>query len=176
MWSWRALVRERRKSLASTTQVFRPTTHVLCIAVSPGTDRRGPLLIDRDMTRSWRLAAVIFGRNAVWRGPIWSPTSLGDIGVGLLAAIGVVQALFHRDSTGTGQFVDSSIIYAHLLNASMASVSTDRGTVGARPSLDLDQTGRLSSRRSSRRCRPAVGRRLWTFGGFPASWPHRTQS
>ena len=68
--------------------------------------------------------------------PLWSVTSLGDTGVGFLCAIGVVQALLHRDRTGRGQRVDSSIVYAHLLNASMAWKSSDGSAVANRPSLD----------------------------------------
>ena len=39
--------------------------------------------------------------------PIWPVTSLGDTGNGYLSAIGIVQALYHRDRTGEGQFVDT---------------------------------------------------------------------
>ena len=41
--------------------------------------------------------------------------SLGDTGNGFLSAIAIVQALYHRDRTGEGQFVDTSIMYAQLL-------------------------------------------------------------
>ena len=68
--------------------------------------------------------------------PLWSVTSLGDTGVGFLGATAVVQALLHRDRTGAGQVVDSSILYAHLLNASMAWKSSDGLVTGPRPSLD----------------------------------------
>lgn len=67
--------------------------------------------------------------------PIWPVTSLGDSGAGLLAAIGVLQALLHRHRTGEGQFVDTSIVNAHLLNSSMAWLGGD-GTRGQRPLLD----------------------------------------
>jgi crotonobetainyl-CoA:carnitine CoA-transferase CaiB-like acyl-CoA transferase len=73
--------------------------------------------------------------------PIWANTSLGDTGNGLLSAIGVVQALWHRDRTGEGQFVDTSIMYAHLLNGSMAWKAADGSAVGDRPSLDAMQLG-----------------------------------
>jgi crotonobetainyl-CoA:carnitine CoA-transferase CaiB-like acyl-CoA transferase len=73
--------------------------------------------------------------------PIWSVTSLGDTGNGLLSAIGVVQALLHRDRTGEGQFVDTSIMYAHLLNTSSAWTSADGSAVGERQQLDAMQLG-----------------------------------
>src|SRR5206468_1890979 len=52
--------------------------------------------------------------------PIWPCVSLGDPGNGLLVALGVVQAIYHRDQTGEGQFVDTSILNAHLINTSSA--------------------------------------------------------
>ncbi len=73
--------------------------------------------------------------------PIWSTTSLGDTGNGLLSAIAVVQALWHRDLTGVGQYVDTSIMYAHLLNTSMAWKAADGSAVGDRQQLDAMQLG-----------------------------------
>ena len=51
--------------------------------------------------------------------------SLGDTGNGFLSAIAIVQALYHRDRTGEGQFVDTSIMYAQLLNTSIAWATAD---------------------------------------------------
>jgi crotonobetainyl-CoA:carnitine CoA-transferase CaiB-like acyl-CoA transferase len=73
--------------------------------------------------------------------PIWPVTSLGDTGNGLLSAIAVVQAILHRDRTGEGQFVETSIIYAHLLNTSMAWKTPDGHAKAGRPSLDAMQLG-----------------------------------
>jgi crotonobetainyl-CoA:carnitine CoA-transferase CaiB-like acyl-CoA transferase len=73
--------------------------------------------------------------------PIWPVTSLGDTGNGLLSALAVVQAIRHRDRTGEGQFVETSIIYAHLLNTSMAWQTADGTAKAARPSLDAMQFG-----------------------------------
>jgi crotonobetainyl-CoA:carnitine CoA-transferase CaiB-like acyl-CoA transferase len=73
--------------------------------------------------------------------PVWASTSLGDTGNGFLSAIGMVQALYHRDRTGEGQFLETSIVYAHLLNNSMAWVSPDGKKKSGRPSLDAMQTG-----------------------------------
>jgi crotonobetainyl-CoA:carnitine CoA-transferase CaiB-like acyl-CoA transferase len=65
---------------------------------------------------------------------------MGDTGNGFLGAIGVIQALYHRERTGVGQFVDTSILYACLLNASYAWTFAD-GTPGPRPRLDAMQLG-----------------------------------
>jgi len=67
--------------------------------------------------------------------PLWSNTSLGDLGNGFLSAIGILNALYHRDRTGEGQFVDTSILYACLLNTSYAWLGAD-GAAPQRPRLD----------------------------------------
>jgi crotonobetainyl-CoA:carnitine CoA-transferase CaiB-like acyl-CoA transferase len=96
-----------------------------------GNDQTGAALAGA----SWMEAGVESG--AV---PIWPDTSLGDTGNGYLSAIGILQALYHRQRTGEGQFLDTSILYAHLLNTSLASVAVD-GTAGDRPVLDEMQLG-----------------------------------
>ena len=105
---------------------------------------RGPreLLPGNDQTGA-ALAGVSWMEGGVESGttPIWPVTSLGDTGNGYLSAIGIVQALYHRDRTGEGQFVDTAILNAHLLNASLAWVTPDGRTAGARPRLDALQTG-----------------------------------
>jgi crotonobetainyl-CoA:carnitine CoA-transferase CaiB-like acyl-CoA transferase len=73
--------------------------------------------------------------------PIWSTTSAGDTGNGYLSAVAIVQALYHRDRTGEGQFVDTSIVYAHLLNASMAWSTPDGSVTADRQRLDAMQYG-----------------------------------
>jgi crotonobetainyl-CoA:carnitine CoA-transferase CaiB-like acyl-CoA transferase len=73
--------------------------------------------------------------------PSWPAVSLGDTGNGFLSAIAMVQALYHRDRTGEGQFVDTSIMYAHLLNASIAWDTPDGLQPPPRPSLDQMQLG-----------------------------------
>ena len=83
---------------------------------SPGNDQTG-----------CSLAGVTFEDGGCRDGgkPFWSLTSLGDTGNGFLSAIGVIQALYHRTLTGEAQSVDTSILNAGLLVASMASVKTD---------------------------------------------------
>ena len=73
--------------------------------------------------------------------PIWSVTSAGDTGNGFLSALGIIQALYDRDRTGEGQFVRTSILYAHMLNSSMAWISPDGRQAGDRPRLDAELYG-----------------------------------
>ncbi|TXS95837.1 CoA transferase [Parahaliea maris] len=72
--------------------------------------------------------------------PYWSLTSLGDTGNGYLAAIAIIQALLEREKTGEGQFVDTSIVNAQLLNASQV-IARDNGTGFPRPRLTPDGLG-----------------------------------
>lgn len=67
--------------------------------------------------------------------PIWANTSLGDTGNGLLSAIACIQALYHRDRTGKGQMVDTSIVNAFLMHHSFTYAFPD-GTGPDRPHLD----------------------------------------
>lgn len=82
--------------------------------------------------------ALYTGREDTF--PIWSLTSLGDTGNGFLTAVGICNALMERERTGKGQFVDTSIVNACLLNTSYA-VSKPDGTPVERPRLNFDQTG-----------------------------------
>ncbi len=72
--------------------------------------------------------------------PFWSLTSLGDTGNGFFSAIGVIQALYHRRRTGEAQAVDTSILNAGMLVASMTAVKPD-GTSLPKPQLDAMQLG-----------------------------------
>lgn len=97
----------------------------------PGNDQTGACL-----------AGIQHEDGAVGQGgkPIWALTSLGDTGNGFLSAIGIMNALMEREKTGKGQFVDTSIVNACLLNTSYAAAKPDGGAL-ARPHLDKDQTG-----------------------------------
>jgi crotonobetainyl-CoA:carnitine CoA-transferase CaiB-like acyl-CoA transferase len=97
----------------------------------PGNDQTGAAL-----------AGVMWedGGMAAGGRPMWSLTSLGDLGNGFLSAIGMLQALYHRDRTGEGQFVDTSILNACLLNSSYAWLTED-GRAAERPRLDAEQLG-----------------------------------
>lgn len=72
--------------------------------------------------------------------PFWSLTSFGDTGNGFLSAVGIMQALYHRRRTGEGQFVDTAIVNAQLLNCSHVVAKPD-GTPFDRPRLDRMQYG-----------------------------------
>ena len=72
--------------------------------------------------------------------PLWSLTSFGDTGNGFLSAVAMINALYHRDRTGQGQMVDTSIVNAGLLNTSYA-VATPEGKGFARPQIDGMQFG-----------------------------------
>lgn len=80
------------------------------------------------------------GQNGETGHPLWSFTSFGDTGNGFLSAIAVIHALSHRHRTGEGQFVDTSIINAGLLNTSYAVATPDGGGF-ERPRIGGDQIG-----------------------------------
>jgi crotonobetainyl-CoA:carnitine CoA-transferase CaiB-like acyl-CoA transferase len=61
--------------------------------------------------------------------PLWSRSGMGDTGNAFLAAIGIIMALYHRDRSGRGQDVSTSIVNADLLTTSYAWVHAD-GTPG----------------------------------------------
>jgi crotonobetainyl-CoA:carnitine CoA-transferase CaiB-like acyl-CoA transferase len=106
-----------------------------------GHDSSRMLLPGNDQTAA-ALAGTSWMEGGVESGnmPIWPNTSLGDTGNGYLSAIAILEALYHRERTGEGQFVYTSIVNAHLLNASMAWLDAD-GTPANRPMLDAMQTG-----------------------------------
>jgi crotonobetainyl-CoA:carnitine CoA-transferase CaiB-like acyl-CoA transferase len=97
----------------------------------PGNDQTGACL-----------AGIEYEDGAVGAGgkPIWSLTSFGDTGNGFLSAIGMIQALIHRDRTGEGQFLTTNILAAGLLNTSYAWIDADGQGVD-RPRVDRDQFG-----------------------------------
>lgn len=72
--------------------------------------------------------------------PYWSLTTLGDMGNGYLAAMGIMQALRVREKTGEGQFVDTSIVNAHLFNCSHIIAPAGEGAFN-RPHLAGDGLG-----------------------------------
>jgi crotonobetainyl-CoA:carnitine CoA-transferase CaiB-like acyl-CoA transferase len=99
----------------------------------PGNDQTGACL-----------AGIQHEDGALYAGgdshPVWSLTSLGDTGNGFLTAVGICNALMERERTGKGQFVDTSIVNACLLNTSYAVAKPDGSPVD-RPRLNPDQTG-----------------------------------
>ncbi|HZR37081.1 MAG TPA: CoA transferase [Nevskia sp.] len=97
----------------------------------PGNDQTGACL-----------SGVQYEDGGMARGgkPLWSFTSFGDTGNGFLSAVAVINALYHRDRTGEGQMVDTSIINAALLNTSYA-VGRPDGSGFKRPQIDGMQYG-----------------------------------
>ncbi len=59
--------------------------------------------------------------------PIWHPSALGDFGNGVASAIAVMHALYHRERTGRGQMVDTSILNVGLLYNSYTHVPAGGG-------------------------------------------------
>lgn len=97
----------------------------------PGNDQTGACL-----------AGVEWEDGGCGRGgrPLWSLTNMGDTGNGFLAATAICQALYEREKTGRGQWVETAIVNAQLLNASHAPARPD-GSAFERPLLDAMQTG-----------------------------------
>lgn len=97
----------------------------------PGNDQMGQALAG-----SW------FEMGAVGAGmpPSWHPAAMGDFGNGVVSAIAVIQALYHRSRTGVGQMVDTSILNVGLLYNSATFVPRD-GSPPVRAHLDAGQHG-----------------------------------
>ena len=72
--------------------------------------------------------------------PIWQMTAYGDTGNGILSAAAVIQALRHRDRTGEGQFVHTSILNACMLFNSSTFIDRD-GQGPERDRIDAGQYG-----------------------------------
>ncbi len=102
-----------------------PRTHL------PGTDQMGNALAGT--------AYEAGGMHAGGR-PVWHPNSMGDLGNGALSALVVLQALYHRERSGAGQRVDTSIAFAALLFNSFTWTGAD-GRGPARPRIDAQQLG-----------------------------------
>jgi crotonobetainyl-CoA:carnitine CoA-transferase CaiB-like acyl-CoA transferase len=72
--------------------------------------------------------------------PIWQMCAYGDTGNGVMSAAAVVQALRHRDRTGEGQFVHTSILNVCMLFNSFTYAFPD-GTGPERERIDAEQYG-----------------------------------
>jgi len=104
---------------------------------SSGFDKSRAHLPGNDQTGAC-LAGVEYEDGGMADGgkPIWSLTSFGDTGNGFLAAIAIIQAIYHRERTGEGQFLSTSILAACLLNTSYAWVDATTGEGVDRPKVD----------------------------------------
>jgi crotonobetainyl-CoA:carnitine CoA-transferase CaiB-like acyl-CoA transferase len=72
--------------------------------------------------------------------PLWVQAGPVDIGGATLSAIATLMAIYHRDRTGEGQFVDGSLLNAGLWYNSDAFIS-ERSELRRRPTLNRGQTG-----------------------------------
>ncbi len=96
----------------------------------PGTDQMGSALGGQE----WEDGGCGRGGRPVFG------TSMGDLGNGYLLAIGAVQALYHRDRTGEGQAIGTSILNSCLATCMATYVQAD-GSAPDRPRLDAQQLG-----------------------------------
>ena len=97
----------------------------------PGTDQNAAAMTGTE----WEDGACDAGNP-----PLWSRSNMGDTGNALLAAIAIVTALYHRDKTGEGQAVSTSIVNAGLLHTSYAWIHAD-GSEADWGHVDGDQFG-----------------------------------
>ena len=97
----------------------------------PGTDQTAAALVGSE----WADGGCDHGNP-----PMWSRSNMGDTGNAMLSAIAITAALYHRDKTGQGQQVSTSIVNAGLLHTSYAWIHAD-GTPGEWPHADKDQYG-----------------------------------
>jgi crotonobetainyl-CoA:carnitine CoA-transferase CaiB-like acyl-CoA transferase len=97
----------------------------------PGTDQNAAALTGSE----WEDGACDAGNP-----PLWSRSNMGDTGYALLAAIAIAAALYHRDRTGEGQEVSTSIVNAGLLHSSYAWIHAD-GSPGDWEHVDGQQYG-----------------------------------
>jgi crotonobetainyl-CoA:carnitine CoA-transferase CaiB-like acyl-CoA transferase len=83
----------------------------------------------------WEQGAVPAGGA----GPQWYRFGQCDHGNAYQSTIAVLQALYHRDKTGEGQYVDTCILSSGMLYASDAFIAPPE--VKTRPHMNEDQTG-----------------------------------
>jgi len=78
--------------------------------------------------------------------PIWHTVAMGDTGNGILSVSAVVQALLHRQRTGAGQFVHTSILNTCMLFNTYTFAYPD-GSGPDRQRIDAQQYGFSAVRR-----------------------------
>ncbi len=100
-------------------------------AMLPGTDQTAAALVGSE----WEDGACDAGNP-----PMWSRSNMGDTGNAMLSAVAITAALYHRDRTGEGQEVGTSIVNAGLLHTSYAWVHED-GRPGDWGHVDAGQFG-----------------------------------
>jgi crotonobetainyl-CoA:carnitine CoA-transferase CaiB-like acyl-CoA transferase len=98
--------------------------------------------------------------------PYFSGASGGDLGNGYLSAIGIVQALYHRDRTGVGQEVHTNIVNASMFSSARVYTKPDGQRI-ERPTVDPELSGltalyRLYRCRESWLCLAVFDEKQWT--------------
>ena len=112
----------------------------------PGTDQNAAAMTGTE----WEDGACDAGNP-----PLWSRSNMGDTGNALLAAIAIAIALYHRDKTGEGQAVSTSIVNAgtsaHVLRVDPCGRRRNRtgGTWTAISSGSPPTTGCIRARSAS---------------------------
>ena len=91
--------------------------------------------------------------------PLWSLTNMGDTGNGFLAAIAICQALYEREKTGRGQWVETAIVNAQLLNTSY-TVAHWHALGGAIGEPALQPGGRYATREARAAADEDVAKRI----------------
>lgn len=85
---------------------------LVTVAIS-GFGEHGPL---RDLYGHEHVVAAVTGRMATLNGyrdgPIFTPVPIASFGAAMLATQGSIAALFHRERTGVGQRVHTSLLHA----------------------------------------------------------------
>ena len=100
-------------------------------ATYPGVDQMGQALSGLE----WEQGATDAGGH-----PQWSQFGYCDASNAFISVIAVLQALYHRDKTGDGQFVGACIVNGATFNAADA-VLLPSGELAPRLHLDKEQTG-----------------------------------
>jgi crotonobetainyl-CoA:carnitine CoA-transferase CaiB-like acyl-CoA transferase len=131
-------VAERLKIDYTTLKAIKPDL-IYCHSAAYGTHGPSALMGGYD-----QLFEAMCGMEYMGGGegnpPVWVQAGPVDIGGATLSAIATLMAVYHRDRTGEGQFVDGSLLNAGLWYNSDAYVS-DRADVRRRPMLNRSQTG-----------------------------------
>jgi crotonobetainyl-CoA:carnitine CoA-transferase CaiB-like acyl-CoA transferase len=122
----------------------------------PGNDQTGNALGGTE----WEDGGMAHGGR-----PYFSGASGGDLGNGYLSAIGIVQALYHRDRTGVGQEVHTNIVNASMFSSARVYTTPD-GQRFERPTVDAELLGlgalyRLYECRDGWLCVAVFGESQW---------------
>jgi crotonobetainyl-CoA:carnitine CoA-transferase CaiB-like acyl-CoA transferase len=80
------------------------------------------------------------GPVAVGNPPQWHRYGQGDVASAMPSALALLLALFHRNRTGEGQSMWTSILHGSMLYTADSWLAAD-GTPSARPALDQEQLG-----------------------------------